>query len=598
MFKRFSLALFIMALAVFTGLVAAQRDTTWIPIGGFYTTFPEFMTQVLKGASTDRVHILVVPASFSYDATTLTADDLLQNTLDAEKRRQQLEDVCQEMVPDRVCDIVLIPLYTREAALSENALGYVVDELDGVYFLGGDQTIAMQIMVDTPLENKLEELFNKGIPMGGNSAGLAIASRAMIGGYTGDFGPETGLTQGSVDLWNTQDKRGLEFGVESVVLEQHFWERSRLPRLLNALVQPDMPPVGIGVDSLTGGLLLNDSTFGDLFGLYGAAVLDTATFGAAATANYDNPNSTLSVRNVLFHTLTPGAFSYDTVTRQHSLAASKAPAKRAYESLTIPEGAGTLILGGNMFGPLVPEGEHTLLHYFNEVAGGSESSMLIVAVGYKDDEAVKEAVGFYRDELALTPEILNANGQPYAVSGDIGGVLVIADNQSLINPELLAPVVAAWKTGTPVMLDNAAAAAAGAFYAAEPPTPYDSDDDAKIEDATQASFLQDHTQIVAGLGMVNIVVEPQLMYDNRWGNLISLAYTHPELLAVGISDDTALEFTQEGVKVLGLNGVFVFDFRTAAMDLGTNTGFVVANGILDVFAAEEAVTPTEITAGS
>lgn len=598
MLKRFLLAVFMMTLAVFTGLVAAQRNTTWVPIGGFYTNYPEFMTQVLKGAANERIYILVVPASFSFDAEALTADDLLQNTLDAERRRQQLEDVCHEMAPDRVCDVVLIPLYTREAALSKNALGYLPDDLAGVYFLGGDQTVAMQIIANTPLEDQLEAIFNRGIPMGGSSAGLAMASRAMIGGYTGEFGPETGLAQGSVDVWNTEDKRGLDFGVESVVLEQHFWERSRLPRLLNALAQPEMPPVGIGIDSLSGGLLVNDTSFGDVFGLYGAAVLDVATFGAATTANYDNPNTTLSIRNVLFHTLMPGASSYDTVTRQHNLAAPKAPANRAYAGLTIPEGAGTLILGGNMFGPLREEGDHTLLRYFNEVVGGSESTMMIVAVGYRDDAAVAEAVGPYRDALVLTPEILNANGQPYAVSGTMGGVLVIANNQSRINPELLAPVVEAWRTGTPVMLDNAAAAVAGAFYSAEIATPYETNDLARIEEATQASFIQGHTQVEAGLGMVNVMVEPEVMDNNRWGRLVSLAYTHPELLTIGISDDTAVEFTQEGVTVLGLNGVFVFDFRAAALDLGTNEGYVVANGILDVFAAGETLTPTAITAGS
>lgn len=596
MLKRFSLALIIMTLSVFTGMVAAQRDTTWVPIGGFYTTLPEFMTQVLEAATGDRIYVLVVPAPFSLDATTLTADDLLQNTLDAEVRRQQIEDTCQQMAPDRVCDVALIPLYTREAALSKNALGYLPNDIAGVYFLGGDQTIAMQIIANTPLEDQLESIFNRGIPMGGNSAGLAIASRAMIGGYTGEFGPETGLAEGSVDIWNTDDRRGLDFGVESVVLEQHFWERSRLPRLLNALVQPDMPPVGIGVDSLTGGLMQNDQVFSDVFGRYGVAVVDVATYGADATANYENPNGTLSIRNVLFHSLMPGTSSYDTVTRQHNLAVPNPPERRAYEGLTIPEGAGTLILGGNMFGPLVEAEDHTLLRYFNEVAGGSESSMLIVAIGYRDDAAVTEAVGPYQDALVLTPSILNANGQPYAVNADIGGVLVIANNQSRINPELLAPVVEAWRAGTPVMLDNAAAAVAGAFYSAEPPTPFESNNPERIEEATQASFLQGHTQVEPGLGMVNVMVEPQVMDNNRWGRVVSLAYTHPELLSIGISADTAVEFTQEGVKVLGLNGVFVFDFRTAALDLGTNEGYVVANGILDVFGAEEALVPTPITA--
>jgi cyanophycinase len=594
--ERFSLVFLMTMRPPSTAFSAAHEDikTTWMPVGGFYTTFPEFVTEALKVAGRERIYILVVPASFSFNASLLTQNDLLLHTQNAEIRRRQLENVCREIVTGRPCEVALIPLYVRDAALSAHALGYVPDDIAGVYFLGGDQTITMEILANTPLEAALGRAFKRGVPMGGNSAGLAIESRSMIAGYTTEqFGPHNALIEGAVEIWNTEAKRGLDFGVRSVILEQHFWEYARLARFLNVLVQKDVPPVGIGVDALTGGRFHNDSTFGEMFGLYSAAVVDAATYGAVATANYDNPNNTLSVRNILFHTVAPGASSYDTVIRAHSLAAPVAPAERAYEGMGIDENAGTLILGGNLFGPLLEKGAHTLLNHFKQVAGGE--NIVIVAAGYADDFAACEAAIFYQKALDMSCEVIIATDS-YTLPDSLSAVVVIANDQSLINIDTLIPVMEAWKTGTPILMDNAAAAVAGTFYAAEPPTPSLGADKLLLEQATQASFLQGQVCIKPGLGLINAIVEPRVMDDNRWGRVISVVYNHPDLLALALAADTALEFTQGGARVLGKNGVFVFDLRNATLDLGTNQGFVIANAFLDVFAAEESLTPTPITA--
>ena len=95
-------------------------------------------------------------------------------------------------------------------------------ELDGMYILGGDQTIAMQVVANTPFEASMAAAFNNGAAVSGNSAGAAVQSLNMIGGYTGNNGPENGFQQGSVDLWlpggSDPDRRGLSFGMTSAVL--------------------------------------------------------------------------------------------------------------------------------------------------------------------------------------------------------------------------------------------------------------------------------------------------------------------------------------------------------------------------------------------
>jgi cyanophycinase-like exopeptidase len=133
----------------------------------------------------------------------------------------------------------------------------------------------------------------------------------------------------------------------------------------------------------------------------------------------------------------------------------------------------------------------------------------------------------------------------------------------------------------PLLLDGAAAALAGAQFSAHAPTPEDAE---AAEIATQRAFLAGRTVITDGLGLLNITVEPQLLVDNRWGRLFSLAYRRPDILTLGLSDDTGLLVTRDGATVVGDNAVITLDLRRATLDHGANEAFVIANGLIDIFA--------------
>ena len=53
-----------------------------------------------------------------------------------------------------------------------------------MYVLGGDQTVAMQVVAGTPVEAAMAAAYARGAVFGGNSAGDAVQSRNMINGYT------------------------------------------------------------------------------------------------------------------------------------------------------------------------------------------------------------------------------------------------------------------------------------------------------------------------------------------------------------------------------------------------------------------------------
>jgi len=560
------------------GIAAADDgETVYIPIGGFYgDTFPGFLDQAIHHAEhleSDRVYILMMPMSFTVDPVTLTQTDLIINTQDSERRRRQLEDACAEQTP-LYCEVVVPPIYTREAAEQEAALDYFADDLAGVYFLGGDQVYAMQITANTPLEEALADKFASGVPMGGNSAGLAVGSRAMIAGYGGDeFGPENGFNEGAVLLWNGDEERGLSFGSTSVVLEQHFFERARLSRFLNALTFEGAPGIGIGVDSFTGGLLRGDSVFDGVFGLYGAAVLDVETLGARESVMFapaGDAGAVLSIRDVLLHTVAPGDFSYDIAARAHSLAAPLTESADVM-SLTVPAGAGRLILSG-----------HSEIAQFMV----ADAPGTVLLAGYADAAAAAEATGYTDGEGAL---FIGADTALPDDLADARSLALIVGDITQIDPTLFAPLRDAWLAGADLILAGDAPLLAGVSYANMPPTPYDSDDDLLIESATQGTLLDGGTTLAEGWNLLPIVVESRVMDDNRYGRWIAAAYANPTAPALALSDEASVTITADGATVGGTNVVLHLDLSRAVLDLGSNGGLVIANGVLDVFAPDDTI---------
>lgn len=594
------LAVFALLAGLLIGNVAAQNAQPGhilIPIGGGYPdTFPGFLEAALPYVTTldtDRFYILMMPMSFTYDVDVLTTTDLLDNSLAIERRRRQLERACDRLVSEREldleCQVVVPPIYTRDAAENDYALEYFTDDLAAVYFVGGDQTFAMQILNGTPLEAALTEAFERGVVMGGNSAGAAIMSYNMIGGYSSeDYGVIDQLREGIVDLWTEPDRRGLPFGLRSVIVEQHFFEYGRPGRLLNAILQPGMPRVGLGVDGFTGAVVVDDARVDRVIGKYSVGVIDAT---AAADSAYFSSDGLLSVRGAWFHTLAPGDFSYDLLARQHSLAPLPERVQRDYSGLALPAGAGTLILGSDLTS--VGLADNPVIERFLELAGGPEAEILVLSTGYRNLSAAVNAFEDYaaqftgRVQRVQVQTLLTRMALPDLLQ--FSGIVVVAGDQSLVTADELRPIADALLAGIPVLADNAAVPLFGIKYAANPPVDYDNDDEAVMEAHDQGAYILGNTVIADGLGLVRANVEPRLIDNNRYGRVISLAYNDPATLALGLAEGSALEVTPEGTTVRGTNGVVLFDFSAATLALGDNDAFVIANGLMDVFAPGDSI---------
>jgi cyanophycinase-like exopeptidase len=547
---------------------------------------PEATARAIDGT----VKVLVFPSALSPNPDFLTSSQKTDLLRVAEVRLFQIEEGCRLAMPAGInCRATLVPLYVRTDALDPLVQDYFAQDWSVVFFLGGDPTAIMRVIKSTPVEPALGMLYEEGVIITGVGGGGNILSKPLLAGYQGASW-NTGVAPGTARVWNDSQQHGLLFGIQDALLEHQFYQLGRMGGLLQAISDPNGPHLGVGLDAYTGVHIISGQRLTNVFGPYTVTVLDTDTYGAASRAYYsDCPaeyhcTPALSIRNVLVHLLSPGNYSYDLVTREHSLGAPLTVPNRSYESLTIPAQAGPLILAGDLSENLT---DNPILNHFGEICGGEDGIVLVITAGFPSDSSTERMADWVAAELPGKPVKImlwkNAKALP-AFPKYFSGIVFVVRDQSQLKPELLTPIKDAWLAGVPLLADNGGAAALGAHFSSHGPTPAEGK---QLELATQASFLEGQTRVRPGLGLVEINVEPQIVEDNRWGRLFSLAYGNPSQLAIGLTRDTALEIDHLGARVIGKNVIFVLDLSHAKLGLGDNRGFVIADGLMDVFPSGE-----------
>ncbi len=231
---------------------------------------------------------------------------------------------------------------TREEATNPRS-AVRLDGATGIFFTGGDQTRLAAVLVDSPVHQKLKELYSRGAVIGGTSAGAAIMSQFMITGgeslnedktnsfpfiKQGNVQTATGLARifhtfpterrsvtGFADSKREKpvtDRRSTRLPIQSAceicglgfmtnaVIDQHFLKRKRLPRRFSVVLEhPQL--VGIGIDESTAIIVNPDDTF-EVLGESSVLVIDPRT-----TANlHADPRGNLSASDILTHVLVAG----------------------------------------------------------------------------------------------------------------------------------------------------------------------------------------------------------------------------------------------------------------------------------------------------
>ncbi|MBA4107604.1 MAG: cyanophycinase [Pirellula sp.] len=136
--------------------------------------------------------------------------------------------------------------------------GKILDGAGGVWFSGGDQVRLTAALLNTPVHQRMLELYREGAVIGGTSAGAAVQSEFMITGNERNAGG----AEGDWDVILADDVEHAEgFGfVRDAVIDQHFVARRRHNRLI-AVVLQNPTLVGVGIDESTAVLVRPDSKY-------------------------------------------------------------------------------------------------------------------------------------------------------------------------------------------------------------------------------------------------------------------------------------------------------------------------------------------------
>jgi cyanophycinase len=196
----------------------------------------------------------------------------------------------------------LVELYVQDRAetLDPEKLR-LFDSAAGVFFSGGDQLRISSQIGDTPIEQRVREIHERGGVIAGTSAGASMISETML---------VKGTSGESHKIGDLHMAPGLGL-VRNVIIDQHFAERGRFGRLFGAVAH-NPRELGIGIDEDTA-LVLQDSHFkvvgsGCVYVADGAAV----TYSNIAEAR---PERALSMYDIRLHVLSSGD-SFDLAKRR------------------------------------------------------------------------------------------------------------------------------------------------------------------------------------------------------------------------------------------------------------------------------------------
>jgi cyanophycinase len=190
-----------------------------------------------------------------------------------------------------VTDLVELYVNDRAETLDPDKLR-LFEGAAGVFFSGGDQLRISSQIGDTPVEQRVREIHDRGGLLAGTSAGASVMSETML---------VKGTSGESYKIGDLHMAPGLGL-VRNVIIDQHFAERGRFGRLFGAVAH-NPRELGIGIDEDTA-LVLEDKRF-EVIGSGCVYVVDGAgvTHSNIAEAR---PERSLSMYDIRMHVLSSG----------------------------------------------------------------------------------------------------------------------------------------------------------------------------------------------------------------------------------------------------------------------------------------------------
>lgn len=181
-------------------------------------------------------------------AAAAAGGKLVIATVASRQPEEYFEAYCKAFSDLGCADLVQLYVTDRSETHSPEKLR-LLDGARGVFFTGGDQLRISSQIGDTPIEDRVREIWRSGGVLAGTSAGASVMSDTML---------VRGPSAESHRIGDLQMAPGLGL-IRDVIIDQHFAERGRIGRLLGAVAHSPRV-LGIGVDEDTA-MLVHGETF-------------------------------------------------------------------------------------------------------------------------------------------------------------------------------------------------------------------------------------------------------------------------------------------------------------------------------------------------
>ncbi len=199
-----------------------------------------------------------------------------------------------------VPDVTELYIDERSQAAMEEKLSDL-REVEAVFFSGGDQLRITSLIGDTPIYERVHDIFANGGVIAGTSAGASAMSDTML---------VRGPNAASFRIGDLSMAPGLGL-LPNVIIDQHFAERGRIGRLIGAVSQ-NPRVLGIGIDEDTAIVVQ-----GERFEVIGTGAVYLVDAGAVTHSNIAEASAedALSIYDLKLHVLSSGD-AFDLATRR------------------------------------------------------------------------------------------------------------------------------------------------------------------------------------------------------------------------------------------------------------------------------------------
>jgi cyanophycinase len=228
-------------------------------------------------------------------------------TTASEEPEQRGQEYQQVFTTLGASEIQILTIKTRAQA-NDKTLAKTLEDVDLIFFTGGDQLRLTTIMGGSKILNAIQIRLEAGALIAGTSAGAAVFSDTMI--YEGES--EEGLFKGRVLTTS-----GFGF-VKNIVFDTHFMARGRIGRLVQ-IVTTNPTCIGVGIGEDSGVVLKGDGTV-EVIGTGQVIIVDGSDIAHSNIMNI-KPGGPIAVENVRIHSLVNG-YGYDFKKRRFLLPAS------------------------------------------------------------------------------------------------------------------------------------------------------------------------------------------------------------------------------------------------------------------------------------